>query len=113
MAAVKLLIADSNELIRLGLKTVFCDAEQYTVVDEAFNSEDLLTKAKITAAEVVLIDYTSPSFDIDAIVKAREVNPNLKFVAITYDQSGNTITNAIKCGVMSYIKKDCDIQEIK
>jgi len=61
---------------------------------------------------VVLIDYTSPDFSIDVIPQALQVNSHVKFVAITPEQSGITLVNAIKSGITSYIKKDCDIDEI-
>lgn len=113
MPPIKILLADSNQLIRLGLRSIFQDASKYEIVDEAESGEDLLSKAAKTDAKVALIDYTSPGYTIDVIPQSRELNPELQFVAITYDQSGFTITNAIKSGVMSYIKKDCDIQEIR
>lgn len=113
MPPIKILLADSNQLIRLGLKSIFHDHSKYEIVDEAESGEDLVSKAANTEAKVALIDYTSPGYTIDVIPQAREINPELQFVAITYDQSGFTITNAIKSGVMSYIKKDCDIQEIR
>ncbi len=113
MPAVKILLADSNQLIRMGLKNVFNNPEIFEIVDEAVSTEDLVKKSATTEAEVALIDYTSPGFTIDAIPLTREKNSKLQFVAITYDQSGFTITNAIKSGVTSYIKKDCDIDEIR
>lgn len=113
MPTVKLLLADSNQLIRLGLKSVFSDSQLFNIVEEAESNEDLLSKAATTDAQVALIDYTSPGFTIDVIPQVREKNKNIQFVAITYDQSGFTIVNAIKSGVTSYIKKDCDVQEIK
>lgn len=113
MPAIKILIADSNQLIRMGLKNVFNDLNAFEIVDEAVSTQDLVTKAKNSTAAVALIDYTSPGFTIDAIPLTREKNKKLQFVAITYDQSGFTITNAIKSGVTSYIKKDCDIDEIR
>ena len=33
--------------------------------------------------------------------------------AITSEQSGHTIVNALKAGVDSYIKKDCDLGEVE
>jgi DNA-binding NarL/FixJ family response regulator len=60
----------------------------------------------------VLIDYTSEGFSIDVIPKALTVQPNLKFVAITPIQSGQTIIHALKSGVQSHVKKDCSLVEI-
>jgi DNA-binding NarL/FixJ family response regulator len=61
---------------------------------------------------VVLIDYTAEGFDIDHIIASLRLNPALKFIGLTYLQSPQTLVDALRGGVMSYIKKDCDLQEI-
>jgi len=110
---IKLLLADSNELIRVGLRSVFDGMENCSIVGEAISNKDLIKKAKNLEPTVVLIDYTSPDFSIDIIPEALNKFPDLKFVAITYEQTGFTLVNAIKSGVTSYIKKDCDLEEIR
>jgi DNA-binding NarL/FixJ family response regulator len=111
MASV--ILADSNELIRIGLRSVLQGIEGIEITDEAFSNQDLLKKVSISKPNVVVIDYTSPDFNIDIIPTCIEKSRNTKFVAITYDQSSMTIVNAMRSGVTSYIKKDCDLQEIK
>ena len=59
-----------------------------------------------------MIDYTSEGFSIDVIPKILALKPNIKIVAITPEQSGKTIIDALKSGVMSHVKKDCSIVEI-
>ena len=39
------------------------------------------------------------------------MKPRCRVLAITSEQSGHTIVNALKAGVDSYIKKDCDLGE--
>jgi DNA-binding NarL/FixJ family response regulator len=63
-------------------------------------------------ASVILIDFTSKGFTIDVIAKLLKKKPNTKIVAITPEQSAQTLVNALRSGVKSYIKKDCDSQEI-
>jgi two-component system, NarL family, response regulator NreC len=109
---INLLIADSNELSRLGLRTVFKEGD-YQVLGEAVNSEDLLDQIKSFEPDVVLIDYTSDGFTIDAVPNGRAINDKVKFVGITPLQDAQTLVDAIKSGVTSYIKKDCSIEEIK
>ncbi len=112
MGAIKIVLADSNQLIRLGLKSVFAERKDFQVVGEAISASELLKKIKFLKPDVVLIDYTSPDFSIDIIPQAVNANPSVRFIAITPEQSGITLVNAIKSGITSYIKKDCDIDEI-
>lgn len=111
MASV--ILADSNELIRIGLRSVLHGLDNIEIVEEAHSNKDLLKKITSLQPTVVVIDYTSPDFSIDIIPACLDKSKNTRFVAITYDQSSMTIINAIRSGVTSYIKKDCDLQEIK
>lgn len=108
---INLILADSNELIRIGLRTIFKGSE-VQMVGEAENSSELISQIKTFSPNIVLIDYTSKGFEIDVIPTALSLNPKLKFVAITPDQSAQTIIHAVKSGVMSYVKKDCSLNEI-
>lgn len=111
MASV--VLADSNELIRIGLRSVLQGIAAINIIDEAHSNKDLLSKITAHQPDVVVIDYTSPEFSIDIIPACIDKSKSTRFVAITYDQSSMTIINAIRSGVTSYIKKDCDLQEIK
>jgi len=108
---INLILADDNELVRIGLRTIFRGTD-IQVIGEAANSEDLLSQIKAFSPDVVLIDYTGPNFKIDVIRKALNAKSTVKFVAITPDQSAQTIVHALRSGVVSHIKKNCDFQEI-
>lgn len=108
---VNLILAESNELVRIGLRTVFKNTE-IQVIGEASCEAELLSQIKSFNPDVVLIDYTSGNFSIDVIPKALSYSSNVKFVAITPEQTGTTVVNALKSGVTSHVKKDCSITEI-
>jgi DNA-binding NarL/FixJ family response regulator len=109
---MKLILADSNELIRVGLRTIFNSNKDIEIVGEAKESSELLELLKSFGSDVILIDYTSPGFDIDIVPKVINQYPSVKFVAITPEQSAQTLVDALRSGVKSYVKKDCDISEI-
>lgn len=108
---MNLILADSNELIRIGLRTIFKDPS-VQIVGEAETSEELIAQVKSFSPDVLLIDYTSKGFAIDVVPEVLLISPNLKIVAITPEQSAQTLTHAIRSGVMSYVKKDCSLGEI-
>lgn len=106
------ILADSNDLVRLGLRTILNSHGGFKIVGEAHNKEELLEQVKNFGAAVVLIDYTSPGFNIDIIPKVLSQNKHVKFLAITPEQSAQTLVDALRSGVISYVKKDCDLAEI-
>ncbi len=109
---MKIILADSNELIRVGLRTILHSETAIEIIGEARDGDELKELVLNFGADVILIDYTSPGFSIDIIPRVLSVLPTIKFVAITPEQSAQTLVDALRSGVKSYVKKDCDITEI-
>lgn len=107
-----IIIADSNDIMRIGLRTVLSNDSSLTIVGDAQNNQELLDQIKSFGASMVLIDFTSQGFDINIISKVLKHDASVKFVAITPDQSAQTLVDAIRSGVISYVKKDCELSEI-
>ncbi len=108
----KVIVADQNNLIRQGLACVLNSFDGIQVIGKAGNAQELRELVGLTMAEVVIIDYTSPEFSIDVIPESIQINPDIKFVAITNEQSAATIVNALRSGVSSHVTKSCCEQEI-
>lgn len=109
---MKLILADSNEIIRIGLRTLLSTERNIQIVGEARNNEELIALNKAFDANIILVDYTAKGFSIDVIPQILQKKPDLSVVAITPEQSAQTLVNALRSGVKSYIKKDCDSSEI-
>lgn len=109
---MRLLLADSNQLIRVGLKSTLSGLAEVHSIVEISNGKQLIDFAHQGGLAVVLIDYTAEGFDINDVIASLRLNPSLKFIGLTYLQSPQTLVDALRGGVMSYIKKDCDLQEI-
>ncbi len=109
---MRLILADSNELIRVGLKSTLSGLQEIQDIVEIDNGKQLVDMAKCGDNAVVLIDYTAPGFDINDVTAALRINQGFRFIGLTFLQSPQTLIDALRGGVMSYIKKDCDLQEI-
>jgi DNA-binding NarL/FixJ family response regulator len=109
---MNVIIADGNDLIRIGLRTILAAERDISIVGEALNNEGLIAQIKSFGASLVLIDYTSSGFDIDVVPKILNINKHVKFIAITPEQSAQTLVDALRSGVTSYVKKDCELAEI-
>lgn len=107
-----LIIADSNDIIRIGLRAILSAERNIEIVGEATNNEELLLQLKSFGATIVMIDYTSPGFDINIVPKALNSNKKIRFLAITPEQSAQTLVDALRSGITSYVKKDCNVSEI-
>jgi DNA-binding NarL/FixJ family response regulator len=109
---MRLILADSNELIRIGLRTIIGSKMEWEVIGEARNNKELQEIISNFGEAIVLIDFSAPGFDIGIIPKVLNANKKVKFVALTPDQSAQTLVDALRSGITSYVKKDCDLYEI-
>ncbi len=109
---ISVAIADSSRLIRTGLDLVLSQESDIELVGEAENTAQLVELLASFQVDVVLMDFTAQNFSLEVIVELTRTFPDTRVVAITPDQDGETIINALKAGVTSYIKKDCDFDEI-
>ena len=109
---MKIVLADSNELVRLGIRSALKNDLKVELVGEASTSQGLLDLVKSFETDVVVVDYTSTGFSIDVILKLRTLRKHINILAITPEQSAQTLVDALRSGVMSYVKKDCSITEI-
>lgn len=109
---IKLLVADNNDLIRKGLQSLFEGLDSVSICAEANDRDRLIELVKKHRPDVILIDYTQSEFSINLLPRILKINPNTRIVAFTFEQTSSTIVNAVRAGVTSYVKKDCELQEI-
>lgn len=109
---MRIILADSNDLVRVGMRTILSSEKNLEIVGEAKDKQELKQQLKNFGTDLILIDYTSEGFDIDVIHSTLATNNKVKFIAITPEQSAQTLVDALRSGVTSYVKKDCDIGEI-
>lgn len=109
---IRTLIADSGQLALIGLRSILSDVPRIELIGEAHDAIELQAMLVRTKPDVVLIDHTAEGFDAASIRDGIRRCKRTRFVAITPDPSTIAITSALRAGVTSYIKKDCEIGEI-
>lgn len=109
---IQLVIADKSQITHSGLRSIFSSYDDLCIIGHAHKEEELLDMLHEFDTDLVFIDYTAPGFSVHTIKRIREQFEKTKVIALTEDQSGKTLIHAIRAGVLSYLRKDCDIQEI-
>ena len=105
-------LADSNDLVRAGLRSIITAQTGLPIVGEAMNNEELIEQIKSFNPSIVILDFTSDGFTIDIISKIQNLKSDLSFIAITPEQNAKILVDALRLGVKSYVKKDCELSEI-
>ena len=108
-----IIIADSSDLIRRGLNSIFKTTflSKYEIT-EVKSSEVLHKDGIIDNNSILVIDYTSSGFSLDDIVKIKSKFKKLLIVAITPNINAATIAQAVRAGIQSHVKKQCSALEI-
>ena len=109
---VRTLLADTSELALIGLKASLSDSARVEVVGVARDAIAMQAMLVRHRPHVVLVDHTADGFGAQAIRDGLKRSKNTRFIAITPDPSTAALMSAIRAGVTSYIRKDCDVQEI-
>ena len=107
-----IVLADSNDLIRAGMRSILSIQTDLPIMSEATNSDELCEQVKSSNASMVILDFTSEGFSIDVISKIKNIKSDIRFIAITPEQNAQTLIDALRLGVNSYVKKNCALEEI-
>ncbi|MBG38385.1 MAG: hypothetical protein CL857_00515 [Cryomorphaceae bacterium] len=106
------ILADSNDIVRAGMRSVLSMQTDLPITSEATNSEELCEQVQSFSPSMVILDFTSEGFTIDVISKIKSINSDIRFIAITPEQNAQTLIDALRLGVNSYVKKNCALDEI-
>jgi DNA-binding NarL/FixJ family response regulator len=110
--SIKILIADSNFLSRKGMALLLNEHPGFELVAEAASNSELFNELGASGADLLILDYSSSTFNIDDIRKSIEMSAGLKILGITPMQPKVTLHKALDSGVISHLLKDCDRDEI-
>lgn len=114
MSKIKIVIADDHKLIRDGITTLLKTDEQFEVIGEASNGEELITLLDNCLPDVILVDITMPKMNgIDAVAKLKKINPNLRFIILTMHDEGDYVMKSIQSGAHGYLLKNSDFEELQ
>jgi DNA-binding NarL/FixJ family response regulator len=107
------LIATSYHLDVRGMECVIHELARIDSAGAVNCSEDLFEIMKLKPVRCILMDFTSPGFAVDNIQKLSKLYPRTSVIAYTADVGARAMGDAIKAGVHGYVKRDCDLEEIK
>ncbi len=113
MKQYSVLLADEQPLVRLALRQLLGQKEQYQIVAEVCNEEEMIASLRVNKADLVLIDYSqSESFRPSSIAKIKTVSPNTQVLVISADTRKDSIAQVLELGVTSFLTKTCGLGEI-
>ncbi|MFJ8824660.1 response regulator [Streptomyces sp. NPDC102467] len=110
---ITLLIVDDHPVVRDGLRGMFDTAEGFTVLGEAANGVEAVTRTAELDPDVVLMDLRMPGGNgVDAIKELTRRGARARVLVLTtYDTDSDTLP-AIEAGATGYLLKDAPREEL-
>lgn len=103
---IRILIADDHEMIRLGLRAILSQCEEWTIVAEAADGEEAVALAVDTRPHIGVIDYQLPlknGFEVTRELRARL--PETKIAIFTMHDDPVFAAKAFEVGATGYVTK--------
>ena len=111
MEKIKVLLADDNEVVREGLKSILEPQADIEVVGEAVDGLDAVVKVEKLRPEVILMDAQMPGIDgTEATRRIKQSLPDVKVLFLTV--YGEYVGGALAAGASWYLTKDCRRQDL-
>jgi DNA-binding NarL/FixJ family response regulator len=106
MTAIRVLLADDNEFVRLSLSALLAASREFDVVGTCVDGRDVVAAAGRTRPDVVLLDLSMPHVDgLEAARRLLAVDPDARVVLLTGTQSAAAVAEAQLLGVRGYVLK--------
>ncbi len=114
MSKIKIAIADDYKIFREGLKVGLSADENFEVVLEADNGEDLLKELEKTTPDVILMDLKMPLMDgMEATKEVRKKYPSIKVLVVSMYDDDKFIIHLMETGANGYLLKNTEPDEIR
>jgi DNA-binding NarL/FixJ family response regulator len=108
-----ILLVDSHEIFRKGVRYVLDDSGDVDVVGEADTVEHALAAIQDAPPDVAVIGVREHERDRLALLRPlRRTHPDLKVLVLTRTDDDETLTSALLAGASGYLSKDVSSQRL-
>ena len=110
---MKILLIDDHKLIKLGIKVLLEDNEEFSVIDDCASKKEFLEKISNESYDLFICDISLPDgsgYDILEIIK--EKNLNTKVIILSMHEDKSYMKKAFKLGASGYVTKSTAHEEI-
>lgn len=102
-----ILVADDHDIIREGIKNILRKANEYELIGEACDGEEVLEKVASLKPDILLLDITMPKKSgLEILNQVLRLSPETKIIIISVHKADAYVMQALKGGVKGYLNKE-------
>jgi DNA-binding NarL/FixJ family response regulator len=111
--AIRVLLVDDHPLVRGGLRALLAPEAEISVVGEATNGSEAISRAIDLEPDVILMDlHMSEMNGIEATRQILRAQPRIGVIALTMLEDDDTVFAAMRAGAQGYLLKGADEAEV-
>lgn len=108
-----MLLVDDHEVVRLGLRSLLEQQDDFEIVADVGSAEEAIKAAKAHEPEIVLMDIRLPGQSgIEACEKITKALPETKVIMLTSYAEDEMLFSAIRAGASGYVLKQIGAEEL-
>ncbi|WP_314160711.1 response regulator transcription factor [uncultured Gemella sp.] len=110
---MKILLIDDHKLIKLGIKVLLEDNEEFSVIGDCASKKEFLEKISNDSYDLFICDISLPDgsgYDILEIIKEKKLKTKVIILSMHEDKS--YMKKAFKLGASGYVTKSTAHEEI-
>jgi DNA-binding NarL/FixJ family response regulator len=110
---IRLLIADDHLMFREGIKRLLTDESDITVVSEAADYTEVISRIRNHPVDVAVLDLSMPGRDgFEMIAHVKALQPKLPILILTMHVEEQYAMRALRAGASGYLTKDNAAEEL-
>ena len=110
---IRILVADDHPVVRDGLVAILSTQDDFDIIAEANNGDELIQKARQYTPDIILTDLEMPKIDgVEAIQQIRQYLPETQFIVFTAFDTDERIVSAVQAGAKGYLLKGAPRDDI-
>ncbi|MHB1420701.1 MAG: response regulator [Bacillota bacterium] len=111
MSKRRVLLVDDHPLFRKGLAELLNAQDEFTVVGEAGDGNEALSKARELLPHLILMDLSLPSCNgMEALKKIKKELPDLIVIILTVSEDDQDVIEALRNGAEGYLLKSMNFE---
>ncbi len=110
---IRVLIADDQQMVRLGFSVLLNTQPDIEVVGQAVNGIEAVGQVGELAPDVVLMDIRMPELGgIEATARITAVHPEVKVLVLTTFDLDEYVYEALRAGASGFLLKDASAEQL-
>lgn len=113
MAGKQILIADDDDMLRVGLRAVIEELGDYGVVGEARTGREAVKLCRRLEPDIVVMDVSMPDMNgVDATERVVHQVPGVRVLAFSMHSDARFIRRMLDAGASGYVPKSHALEEM-